>query len=202
MVIIAPARAGEPVRIVVLGTSLSAGYGLAQGEGYVEQLGAMLAAKGIAAKIENEGVSGDTSAGGLARLDWALADKPQIVILELGGNDTLRGVDPKETERNLDQILAKLTARKMIVLLVGMMAPRNLGPDYVAEFDAVYPRLAKKYGVAFYPFALDGVALDPALSQADGIHPNAAGAKIIATRMLPYLTPLIAAAAKANAGAP
>lgn len=183
--------AAAPVRICVLGTSLSAGYGLDQGKGYVEQLGALLHAKGFSVTMDNEGVSGDTSAGGLARLDWALAGKPDIMIVELGGNDALRGLAPAETERNLSAILSRLTKAHIPVLFMGMLAPPNLGPRYGAEFNAIYPSLAKKYGVAFYPFVLTGVAAKPALNQADGIHPNAEGAKIMAHKILPYLVPLI-----------
>jgi acyl-CoA thioesterase-1 len=190
------AAASEPLRICVLGTSLSAGYGLDQGRGYVERLGALLRAKGYGVTMDNEGVSGDTSAGGLARLDWALAGKPDIMIIELGGNDALRGLAPAETERNLSAILSRLTKAHIPVLFMGMMAPPNLGPDYGAEFNAVYPALAKKYGVAFYPFVLDGVAAKPALNQADGIHPNAEGAELMAEKILPYLVPLIETAEK------
>ena len=137
------------------------------------------------------GVSADTSAGGLARLDWSLADHPDAVILELGSNDMLRGTPPAETERNLRAILDKLKAAHVKVLLTGMHAQRNLGAEYVQEFDAIYPRLAKQYNVLFYPFILDGVALNPKLNQADGMHPNPAGVKVIVARMLPYVKKLV-----------
>jgi acyl-CoA thioesterase I len=188
-----------PVRIVALGTSLTAGYGLGPGEGYIDDLEAPLKALGCKASIENAGVSGDTSAGGLARLDWTLASSPQIVLVELGGNDALRGLPPRETENNLDQILAELTARKLPVLFMGMRAPPNLGKEYGAEFNAIYPRLAQKYRVTFYPFVLDGVAAIPSLNQADGIHPNAKGAKLMAAKILPVLLPLVREASSAGA---
>jgi acyl-CoA thioesterase-1 len=142
-------------------------------------------------KLINAGVSGDTSAGGLARLDWSLADHPQAAIIELGSNDALRGQSPSETEKNLAAILARLKSEHVSILLTGMKAPRNLGPEYAAQFDAIYPRLAREYGVLFYPFILDGVAANPKLNQADGIHPNPAGVKIIADRLLPYVKRLV-----------
>ena len=145
---------------------------------------------GIDAVVTNAGVSGDTSAGGLARLDWSLADHPDAVILELGSNDMLRATPPEETEKNLRAILDKLKAAHVKVLLTGMHAQRNLGADYVRRFDAIYPRLARQYDVLFYPFFLDGVALNPKLNQADGIHPNPAGVKIIVARMLPLVKKL------------
>jgi acyl-CoA thioesterase-1 len=141
--------------------------------------------------VTNAGVSGDTSAGGLARLDWSLADHPGAVILELGSNDMLRGTPPAETEKNLRAILDRLKAAHVKVLLTGMHAQRNLGAQYVQEFDAIYPRLAKQYGVLFYPFFLDGVALNPRLNQADGMHPNPDGVKVIVARMLPDVKKLV-----------
>ncbi len=143
-------------------------------------------------KLIDAGVSGDTSAGGLARLDWVLTPETRAVIIELGSNDALRGLAPEETERNLDGILAELARRKIPALLTGMKAPRNLGRDYAAAFDPIYPRLAKKYAVVFYPFFLDGVAANLALNQEDGIHPNAAGVKLIVERMLPSVEQLLA----------
>jgi acyl-CoA thioesterase-1 len=142
---------------------------------------------GYDVRVINAGVSGDTSAGGLSRLDWALSDKPHVVLLELGGNDALRGLPPAETYANLDAILVRLKNHPISVILAGMQAPRNLGEDYTTAFDAIYPRLASKYALAFYPFFLEGVALDPALNQADGIHPNAAGVREIVRRILPLL---------------
>jgi acyl-CoA thioesterase-1 len=154
-------------------------------------LQAALKKVGVDAVVTNAGVSADTSAGGLARLDWSLADHPDAVILELGSNDMLRGVPPAETEKNLRAILTKLKAAHVRVLLTGMHAQRNLGVDYVKQFDAIYPRLAKDYNVLFYPFFLDGVALNPKLNQADGMHPNPAGVKVIVARMLPYVKKLV-----------
>jgi acyl-CoA thioesterase-1 len=136
--------------------------------------------------ILNQGVSGDTTAGGLDRIDWMLADKPDIVLVELGGNDALRGLDPATTEKNLAAIVEKLQAAHVTVWLAGMMAPRNLGSDYVTAFDGLYKRIADKYKVPLYPFILDGVAQDPVLNQADGLHPNVRGAQIIADRLLPF----------------
>jgi acyl-CoA thioesterase-1 len=180
-----------PVKILALGTSLTQGYGLPPGTEFTVQLQAALKRAGVDAVVTNAGVSADTSAGGLARLDWSLADHPDAVILELGSNDMLRGIAPAETEKNLRAILARLQAAHVKVLLTGMHAQRNLGADYVKQFDAIYPRLAKDYDVLFYPFFLDGVALNPKLNQADGMHPNPAGVKVIVTRMLPYVKKLV-----------
>jgi len=174
-------------RLLVLGDSLTAGYGLAAGETFPEQLERALQQAGHNVTVINAGVSGDTTAGGLARLDWALRDDPQLVIVELGGNDALRGLPPEETFDNLDAILERLDTAGISIILTGMQAPRNLGVDYTTDFDQIYPRLASKYKVSFYPFFLDGVALDPALNQADGIHPNSAGVAVIVDRMLPVL---------------
>jgi acyl-CoA thioesterase-1 len=174
-----------------MGTSLTQGYGLPPGTEFTVQLQAALKRDGIDAVVTNAGVSGDTSAGGLSRLDWSLADHPDAVILELGGNDMLRGIAPSETEKNLRAILARLKAAHVKVLLTGMHAQRNLGADYVKEFDAIYPRLARDSNVLFYPFILDGVALNPKLNQADGMHPNPAGVKIIVARILPIVKKLV-----------
>jgi len=182
-----------PIQILAFGTSLTQGYGLPPGTEYTTVLQEKLKAAGVDAKIINAGVSGDTSADGLSRLDWSLADKPSAAIVEMGSNDALRGLAPVQTEKNLSAILAKLKAAHVAVLLCGMHAPRNLGPEYAAQFDAIYPRLAKQYSVLFYPFILDGVALNPKLNQADGIHPNPAGVKIIVSRILPYVEQLIGA---------
>jgi len=181
-----------PVKILALGSSLTQGYGLPPGTEFPVQLQAALKKAGIDAVVINAGVSADTSAGGLARLDWSLADHPDAVILELGSNDMLRGIPPKVTEKNLRAILDKLKAAHVKVLLTGMFAQRNLGADYVQQFDAIYPRLAKDTNVLFYPFFLDGVALTPALNQADGMHPNPAGVKVIVARILPYVKKLVA----------
>jgi acyl-CoA thioesterase-1 len=156
-------------------------------------LEARLRAAGFDATVINAGVSGDTSAGGLARLDWSLADHPDAAIIELGSNDALRGLDPRDTEKNLDAILAKLKSAHIPVLLAGMEAPRNLGPDYGKAFDAIYPALARRYDAILYPFFLDGVVLNPRLNQADGIHPNPAGVKIVVGRILPYVERLVRA---------
>ncbi len=179
-----PATAA-PIKILALGTSLTQGYGLPPGTELTALLETRLKAKGIAATVINAGVSGDTSAGGLARLDWSLADNPNAAMVELGSNDALRGLPPAETEKNLSAILARLKAAHIPVLLLGMMAPRNLGPEYVAQFDAIYPRLARQYDTLYYPFVLDGVAMNAKLNQDDGIHPNPAGEKIIADRLFP-----------------
>jgi len=190
LVTAAPAFAA-PVKILALGTSLTQGYGLPPGTEFTVQLQGALKAAGIDAVVTNAGISGDTSAGGLARLDWSLAASPDAVILELGSNDMLRGTPPAETEKNLRAILGRLRAAHIPVLLVGMKAQRNLGAEYVNAFDAIYPRLAKDYGVLFYPFLLDGVALNPKLNQADGMHPNPAGVKIIVARILPLVKKLV-----------
>ena len=180
------AQAGtQPIRILAFGASITAGYGLDAADSLPAQLEAALRAHGVDATVINGGVSGDTSAGGLARLDWSLADNPDLVILDLGGNDALRAIDPKNTEANLDAIVSRLKAEKRGVLIAGMLAPPNLGADYQAAFNAVFPAVATRYDVTLYPFLLDGVVADPALNQEDGIHPNAAGVKVIVGRMLP-----------------
>jgi acyl-CoA thioesterase-1 len=191
---IGPAIAASPARIVALGDSLTAGFGLPSGDAFPVILQAKLAEDGVPATIANAGVSGDTTAGGLARLDWALADKPDYVLLEFGANDMLRGIDPGVTRDNLDKMLARLTARGTKVLLLGMKAPTNWGPEYQKAFDAIYPELAAKYGVPLYPFFLDGVALDPELNQADGMHPNIKGVHIVVDRIAPYVERLITGA--------
>jgi acyl-CoA thioesterase-1 len=180
-----------PVKILAVGTSLTQGLGVPPGQDFTAVLQSQLKAAGIDAKVINAGVSGDTSAGGLARLDWALADRPDAAIIELGSNDALRGQSPVETEKNLTAILTKLKAAHIPVLLAGMKAPRNLGPEYAAQFDPIYPRLAQKFGTLFYPFLLDGVAMNPKLNQADGIHPNPTGVKIIVGRILPLVKQLV-----------
>lgn len=187
------ALAAERPVLVLLGDSLTAGYGLPAEEAFPAQLERALAARGLDVEIRNAGVSGDTSAGGLARLDWAVGPDADAVVVELGANDALRGVDPAETERNLDAILRRLTERGLKVLLAGMYAPPNLGAEYAHRFNAIYPRLAEKYDVPLYPFFLDGVALDPALNQADRIHPNAAGVEIIAEQIAPAVAALLRA---------
>lgn len=186
------AATAKPLRILALGDSLTAGFGLAPEQAFPVRLQARLAAAGIAAQVMNAGVSGDTSTGGLARLDWALADHPDFVLVELGANDALRGIDPRVTYANLDKILARLKAVGAKAMLLGMRAPPNWGSRYQAEFDAIYPKLAEKYQVPLYPFFLDGVAMDPALNQVDGIHPNARGVEIITERIEPYVARFLA----------
>jgi acyl-CoA thioesterase-1 len=185
--------AGRVPRVLAFGDSLSAGFGLPPAEAFPARLQARLGAIGVAAEVLNGGVSGDTSAGGLARLDWALADHPDLVLVELGANDALRGLDPDVTFGNLDKILARLKASGVRVILLGMRAPPNWGTHYQADFDAIYPKLAEKYGVPLYPFFLDGVAMDPSLNQADGLHPNARGVNVIVERVAPYIARALAA---------
>ena len=182
----------EPVKILALGDSLTAGYGLVNEDAFTSQLQRALKADGLDVTVINAGVSGDTSAGGRARLGWALADKPEAIIIELGANDGLRGLEPAETERNLDAIVGEVKARGLAVLLSGMMAPPNLGKEYGAKFNAIYPKLAKKHGVLFDPFFLEGVAADPALNQADRVHPNVEGVQVIVNRLVPVVRELVA----------
>ncbi len=186
------ARAESPVKIVALGDSLIAGYGLPAKDGFAPRLQAALAAQGIAAEIENVGVSGDTASDGLARLDWSVPQGSDAVILELGANDMLRGLDPEVTRNALDAILRRLSERHIAVLLCGMRAAPNLGAAYGRSFERIYPELAAKYGVLLYPFFLDGVAADLGLTQHDGLHPNAAGVDRIITRILPKVEELVA----------
>jgi acyl-CoA thioesterase-1 len=188
----APAAADQPVRIVALGDSLSAGFGLAGSDAFPVKLEKALKAKGIAATVANAGVSGDTASGGLARVDWSIPDGTEAVILELGANDALRGIDPAVTRKALDAILTRLKARKIAVLLCGMRAPPNMGADYARAFDAIFPALAEQHGVPLYPFFLDGVAADAKLNQGDGIHPTAQGVDVIVTRIMPEIEQLIA----------
>ncbi|MDF3074878.1 MAG: lipolytic protein [Alphaproteobacteria bacterium] len=187
-----PAQAQDAaIRVAVLGDSLTAGYGLPEAQAFPARLEAALIARGHKVRLINAGVSGDTSAGGKARLDWTLADKPQIVIIELGANDAMRGMDPAQTEANLDDIVGRAKAAGAKVLLAGMLSPPNWGREYQQKFDALYPRLAQKHGVPLYPFFLDGVAMDPKLNQQDGIHPSAAGVEIIVQKILPAVEALV-----------
>ena len=186
------AAAERPVRIVMLGDSLTAGFGLPAQDALPAKLERALKQKGIAVAIENAGVSGDTPAGGLARLDWSVGEGTDAVILELGANDALRGSDPKATRTALEAIIARLKERRITVLLAGMLAPRNFGPDYVQAFDPIYPDLAAAHGLILYPFILEGVAGDRALNQPDGIHPTAAGVDVMVQGMLPKVEELIA----------
>ncbi len=190
--------AAAATRVLAFGDSLTAGFGLAPDQAFPARVAALLAKQGIAAEMVNAGVSGDTTADGLARLDWTMADHPDAVLLELGANDALRGIDPKLAYANLDRILARLTASGARVLLIGMLAPPNWGRDYQQAFDAIYPRLAEKYHLPLYPFILDGVALQPNLLQADGLHPNAAGAALIARKLTPYVARLLHDAGRAG----
>ncbi|HEY2426880.1 MAG TPA: arylesterase [Pseudolabrys sp.] len=195
----AGARGAErPVKVVVLGDSLSAGFGLPAQAAFPARLAEALAAKGIAATFINAGVSGDTASGGLGRLDWSVPDGTDAVIVELGANDALRGLDPGVTKTALDTILRKLVDRHIVVLLAGMRAPRNMGEDYARDFDGIYPELASTHPVVFYPFFLEGVAADPKLNQGDGLHPNAAGVDAIVARILPRVEELIARARTAR----
>jgi acyl-CoA thioesterase-1 len=178
--------------IVGFGDSLMAGYGLGPGQGFTDRLQAALKAKGLDVTVANAGVSGDTSSGGLARLDWSVPDGTRLVILELGANDMLRGVSPDIAEKNLDAMLGKLKQRNIPVLLAGMRAAPNLGAEYQKAFDAIYPRLAEKYGVPLYPFFLDGVAGHPDLQLEDGLHPNPKGVDVMVERILPAVEKAIA----------
>jgi len=192
----AGANAAPPIAIVALGDSLTAGLGLPASDGFVSRLQAALAAKGINATVQNAGVSGDTASSGLARLDWSVPEGIDAVILELGANDMLRGIDPKVTYAALDRILDRLQQRHIAVLLCGMRAMPNLGADYAKSFESIYPGLAARHGVLFYPFFLAGTAADLSLTQRDGLHPNAAGVNVIVAGILPKVQELIAAVAR------
>lgn len=187
-----PAAAeAAPVRLLAYGDSLTAGYGLRESESFPARLEAALKEQGEQATVINGGVSGDTSRGGLERLEWSLSDRPDALILELGANDALRGISAAETRANIQAMLTKLADRKIPVLLAGMRAPPNMGAEYGAEFDRLYPDLAQEFGVAFYPFFLEGVAANPALNQPDGMHPNAAGVEVIVKGIMPFVLRLI-----------
>ena len=187
MLLAAPAAAAERL-ILAFGDSLTAGYGLPEAEGFTAQLERALRARGLEVRVKNAGVSGDTTAGGRARLAWTLGDeKPDLVLLELGANDALRGLDPEQMRRNLDAMLAELKRRELPVVLAGMQAPRNLGPEYREAYDRVFGELAEKYEAPLYPFFLDGVAMDPSLNQPDGLHPNAEGVAVIVERLAPLI---------------
>jgi len=193
---VAPAYADDTVKVLAFGDSLTAGYGLQQGEGFADQLQTAFRKMGRPVTVINGGVSGDTTAGGLSRIDWAMADRPQVVVVELGANDMLRGIDPATTRDNLKGILVKAKAAGAKILLCGMKAQRNLGADYVQKFDAVYPDLAQQFGVALYPFFMDGIVhadgtADMALLQGDGMHPTEAGAALIVRNIMPALLQLL-----------
>ena len=190
--LLAPGLAqARTTKLLVFGDSLAAGYGLAAPDAFQAQLGMALKADGFDVQILDGGVSGDTTAGGRSRLDWALADKPDAVLVELGGNDGLRGTEPKETEANLTAILDTLAQQHIPALLSGMEAPPNLGAPFSAEFRAVFARLGKRPGLLYDPFFLAGVAGDPALNQADHIHPNPAGVKIVVAHIKPLVEALL-----------
>jgi acyl-CoA thioesterase-1 len=184
---------GKPVKLVVLGDSLSAGLGLSASDAFPAKLQKVLRDKGIAVDIGNAGVSGDTASGGRDRLDWSVPEGTQGVILELGANDALRGTDPSVTRAALSDILTRLKARGVGVLLCGMLAPPNYGKDYADRFNAIYPDLAKSFGVPLYSFFLDGVAADAKLNQADGIHPTPAGVDIIVKNIMPAVEAFLGA---------
>jgi acyl-CoA thioesterase-1 len=179
------AEATKPIKLVVLGDSLSAGLGLPAQDAFPAKLQKALQAKGIAADMINAGVSGDTSSGGRDRLDWSVPDGTEGVIVELGANDAMRGIDPDLTRAALTDIVGRLKARKIAVMLCGMLAPPNFGADYGARFNSIYPDLAKQFDLPLYPFFLEGVAADAKLNQADGIHPTAEGVDIVVNNMLP-----------------
>jgi acyl-CoA thioesterase-1 len=188
----AGAQQARPIAIVALGDSLTAGYQLPPGDAFPVKLQAALRAKGLNVTVENAGVSGDTSTGGLERLDWAVGDGVDAVIVELGANDALRGIDPAVTRRNIDEILTRLKARGIAVLLSGMLAPPNMGPQFAAAFNPIFPELAARHGVLFDAFFLEGVAADASLNLADGMHPNARGVDAIVARILPRVEELVA----------
>jgi acyl-CoA thioesterase-1 len=177
--------------ILAFGDSITAGFGLPPEEAFPARLEARLRAQGIAAHVVNAGVAGDTTAGGRARLDWALADKPDVVILELGANDALRGIDPAAVRANLEAMISRIQASGAKLLLTGMKAPSNWGEDYRRDFDHIYPELAQAHGVALYPFLLDGVAMDARLNQPDGLHPNERGVAVLVDHIAPLVARLI-----------
>jgi acyl-CoA thioesterase I len=188
---IGPAAAHVPI-ILDLGDSLTAGYGLAPDQAFPARLEASLHRQGIEARVVNGGVSGDTTAGGLARLDWALADNPDLVILALGANDALRGIDPATVRVNLDKMIQKIEASGAKVLLLGMLAPPNWGEEYERAFDRIFPELARAHNVPLYSFFLEGVAMKPELNQPDGIHPNERGVAVLVDRIAPVVARLMA----------
>jgi acyl-CoA thioesterase I len=191
---VTPAEAAQPLKVVAFGDSLTAGYLLPSGAAFPDQLQKALRARGLAVDVANAGVSGDTASQGLERLDWSVPDGTQAVIVELGANDALRGIDPAVTRRALDAIVTRLKARGIAVMLAGMLAPRNMGAEYAKAFDAIFPELAARHGVPLYPFFLDGVAGTPRLNLKDGIHPTGEGVGVIVERILPaveaFLAPL------------
>ena len=189
---IAAKAADRPVKIVALGDSLTAGYGLNRLDAFPEKLEKALKAKGIAVEIGNAGVSGDTASGGLSRLDWSVGEGTDAVIIELGANDMLRGIDPKVTRTALEAIIQRLKARGIEVLLSGMRAAPNMGDEYLRDYDAIFPELAAKHGLVYYPFFIEGIAAQAKFLLRDGIHPNAAGVSQIVTSITPKVEELIA----------
>ncbi len=187
-----PALANQQT-LLLFGDSLTAGYGLSERQGFAAQLQRALDARGHSVEVINAGVSGDTSAGGLARLNWSLASKPTHALVELGANDALRGLSPAAMEQNLDGIISGMKAAGVKVLLAGMVAPRNLGTEYRIAFEGAYTRLTEKHGIALYPFFLEGLPGKIGLIQADGLHPNAAGVAVIVERIMPAIEALLAA---------
>ncbi len=187
-----PAPGGRTLKLVAFGDSLSAGYNLPGSAAFPAVLEQSLRQKGVAVEIVNAGVSGDTTQGGLERLDWSVPDGTDGVILELGANDALRGIDPAQTRQSLEAIVKRLKERRIPVMLAGMYAPRNLGGDFAKRFDAIYPELAKSYDLVLYPFFLEGIAGDRALNQADGLHPTAEGVNVIVRNILPAVERFIA----------
>ncbi|MBO9126027.1 MULTISPECIES: arylesterase [unclassified Rhizobium] len=179
------------INLVGFGDSLMAGYQLPPGDGFPEKLQAALKAKGLDVTVANAGVSGDTTTGGLSRIDWSVPDGTDAVILELGANDALRGIAPEQSEKNLDQMITRLKERGIAVFLAGMMAPPNMGGDYAARFNPIYEKLAKKHGLTLYPFFLDGVVLDASLKLEDGMHPNSKGVDTMVQKMEPAITQFI-----------
>jgi acyl-CoA thioesterase-1 len=186
-----PAAAAEPPRIVVLGDSLTAGYGLQPQEAFPARLAVQLEKLGIVAEVVNAGVSGDTTAGGLARLDWALAGAPDYVLVELGANDGLRGIEPATVRSNLDKILTRIKEKGAKPILLGMVALGNWGLEYQEAYGEIFPALAEKHDVPLYPFFLEGVARDAALNLPDGLHPNARGVEVVAERVADFVAPYL-----------
>jgi len=195
------AQTSRTMRIIAFGDSLTAGYGLPPKNAFPVRLQAALKARGHNVAIVNAGVSGDTTAGGLARLDWAVPDDADAVILELGANDALRGLDPAAARKNLEAIIARIKAKGTDILITGMRAPRNYGQEFTSAFDRIFPELARKHGLLFYPFFLEGIVLNSALNLDDGLHPNAKGVDIIVQGILPHVEELIERVKKRHAAA-
>jgi acyl-CoA thioesterase I len=193
VILAAPALARDPV-VLDFGDSLTAGLGLPASEAFPAKLEAWLHRRGIGARVVNAGVSGDTTADGLARLDWALADKPDLVVLALGANDALRGINPSTVHDNLDKIIVKIQASGARVLLLGMLAPSNWGEEYKHTFDGIFPELARAHRLPLYPFFLEGVAMKPELNQPDGLHPNERGVAVLVDRIAPMVARLLESA--------